>query len=333
MVGVITSSTISPITRHATRWTIACAIAGSMLLAPRAARAWCRTTTAQDFSPETAGHCEDKSPVLFWPSKCLGFNAQRDASAYFDLATTRALVQSMFDVWANADCGLCDPKTPGKPSFSVSDWGPVTCDKVQINDHSGNANIIVYRDAGWLRPDPGGGTLALTTVHFAASGELRDVDLEINTSHQKEGHPIVNADKVIPGTHDLKTIVLHELGHFLGLAHSQEKRHPESVMYYLAREDMLVRSLAPDDRCGICAAFPPDRVARCEDAPYNGLALECEGADAAAERKGCHCSIAGRSGPTEEHHGPLAATATLAMVFGARQALRRVRQKQTRRPR
>ncbi|RVW36531.1 hypothetical protein VitviT2T_003015 [Vitis vinifera] len=51
----------------------------------------------------------------------------------------------------------------------------------------------------------------------------------------------------VPGSHDLETVVTHEIGHILGLAHSQYK---EALMYALI-DDGVIKKLAQDDIDGI----------------------------------------------------------------------------------
>jgi len=48
--------------------------------------------------------------------------------------------------------------------------------------------------------------------------------------------------------HDIETTALHEIGHLLGLAHSED---PQAVMYFSAGAGQLKRALSQDDREGI----------------------------------------------------------------------------------
>ena len=54
---------------------------------------------------------------------------------------------------------------------------------------------------------------------------------------------------------DLENVFAHELGHYLGLAHSTEA---EATMFASAvAGETLKRDLAADDVEGLCAAYPP----------------------------------------------------------------------------
>jgi hypothetical protein len=57
-----------------------------------------------------------------------------------------------------------------------------------------------------------------------------------------------------PDAIDLESLLLHELGHAIGLAHSLR---PEAVMRAGVRQGRLVRSLAEDDVRGVCTLYPP----------------------------------------------------------------------------
>ena len=283
-----------------------------------AASAWCRTTTTQDFvAPPGGNPCDTAGKPLFWSSKCLSFDVQRDASpAQVDLATARATMQAAFDSWTSADCPVdpvtCvgSPHTGLHPSISVRDLGPVTCDQVEYNQTLGNANMIVFRDGTWPHPD-GDVTLALTTVTFSPdSGEIYDADMEINSNPKV--NTVTTGDAHV--VYDLQSIMTHESGHFLGLAHTQAQ-NTTSVMYARYKEGAtFMRHLAEDDVCAICAAYDPKRSTVCEPTPRHGLALTCGGGDTGNTTKGgCHCALVGQDAGLSPYALSLSA---LALVVG-----------------
>ena len=285
------------------RSSVARAIAGAAIVAmlvsaTREARAWCRTTTEEAFEPTTDQPCSIAGSPLFWSSRCVGFSVQRDASPEqgIDLATTRALVKQAFDQWSSADCpadpvACADGDTTGlHPSISVTDLGPVSCDAVEYNQKSGNANIIMFRDAGWPHPD-GDVTLALTTVTFAPdTGEIYDADMEIN-SDPKLNKITVGDEGVV---YDLASILTHETGHFLGMAHTQPGNTASTMYTSYKQGATFMRDISHDDACGICAAYDPTRKTVCDAKPRRGLALGCFGSDEPDPTKGgCHCALVG----------------------------------------
>ncbi len=79
------------------------------------------------------------------------------------------------------------------------------------------------------------------------------------------------------GQVDLDSLVTHEAGHLLGLAHTPDASATMFAGYRRGTIDL--RSLEADDIAGLCAIYPPTRVASsssCE--PRHGYADRC-GAD------------------------------------------------------
>ncbi|MEO7093226.1 MAG: matrixin family metalloprotease [Polyangiales bacterium] len=274
------------------------ALAVALLASTRQASAWCRTTTEEGFEPTPDEPCSTTGSPLFWSSRCVGFTVQRDASPEqsIDLTTARALVKQAFDQWTNTDCPA-DPVTCADgdftgthPSVVVTDLGPVSCDKVEYNQKSGNANIIMFRDAEWPHPDADL-TLALTTVTFAPeTGEIYDADMEINSDPTINKVTIAD-DKVV---YDLQSILTHETGHFLGMAHTQPGNTASTMYTRYKQGATFMRDISRDDSCGICAAYDPSRKTVCDTTPRRGLALGCHGNDMPDTKKvGCHCALVG----------------------------------------
>ena len=262
------------------------------------AGAYCRTAVCGE---EVGKVCEpaqsnDCGIPIFWPSTCIGFSVQRDASAEVSLAATRELVAQAFEAWSNADCGN------GTPSIVASDLGPVSCTEQTFDSETKNANLIVFRDDNWQY---GKSALALTTVTYALdTGEIRDADIELNS--ENAAFTVTDTDVEV----DLLSILTHEAGHFLGLAHTnvadatmQEDYPPRSL---------TLRSLEPDDVSAICAVYPPDREGACEAEPLNGLGDECD--EAASPDDGCECAAPGKPASSPVWVG-LAAMALAAFVL------------------
>jgi hypothetical protein len=268
------------------------------------AAAFCRTTTCDAVNPnadcnyDPVTGCATKGNDLFWPSRCTWFGVQKDGSnkVHISADTFHTLIAAAFAKWEGARC------TGGThPSVGVQDtnelYGPAVCNQQEYNEKAANANVWMFRDDSW--PYPGGSaTIALTTLTIdTISGQILDADVEVNSY----GTPNITTSDTHPGS-DLESIVTHESGHFLGLAHS---RVADSTMYAQYTPTSLdIRTLAPDDEAGICAIYPPaDGVPACpEPEPLSGFSLYCGGVNpltqpVPVDGKSSGCTV-GRSGET-----------------------------------
>lgn len=260
-----------------------------LAIAPRAS-AFCRTTTNSTFVPTSAKPCDDKGDELFWASKCVGYSVNRGASSQVPLATAQQLVAEAFAEWSRHDCSeggaTCGT---GKPSIVARDLGPVDCDEVEHTQGGSNANLIAFRDGVWPHE---GTALALTTVTFRVDGgEIFDVDMEIQSNPSEV--TLATGPTVPAGQYDLRSILVHEAGHFLGLAHTARTNSQATMFESYRPGETFMRDLHADDICGICTAYPSDRVATCNDTPRGGLGNTCGGGD---PDKGCGCTTPGASG-------------------------------------
>lgn len=167
------------------------------------------------------------------------------------------------------------------PSLAAHDLGDVECDATEYNRYSGNANIIMFRRNGWPYPDAST-VLGLTTVTFESkTGIIRDVDIEINATRFE----ITTEDAGV--AYDLQSILTHEVGHFLGLAHSNDL---EATMYAKHKGGSTeLRTLADDDVAGVCLIYPPAAMpGPCDVTPDRGLKPNCgDGTPPPAESSGC----------------------------------------------
>jgi hypothetical protein len=285
------------------------------------AYAFCRTTTAAipaDYLPEDSG-CWTSGLPIWWRNECVGYDIQQNASkqiSYDDAASAIALA---FLKWTSVACPT-DGTTNSRVSIDVRDLGPVACDEVQYNSNAGNQHVIIFRDDSWPHDDSSN-TLALTTVTFdPTTGEIYDADMEINTAQQT----LTLQDPIPADGYDFQSIVTHETGHFLGMAHSQDGRATMFAEY--TRGATWMRNLSVDDVQGICSIYPADDTRTvptsvtpsgsmtadaCDPTPRHGFATTC-----AATPSKCAVSpgIPGRLGGPGFVGGALMAAATISFL-------------------
>lgn len=232
-----------------------------VVLASSGARAFCRTTTQPapaGYNPASIGACwvGDGGPVvdLAWPvGSRIAFSLDASASKQVALSDATRIADQAFAAWNGTPC------PGGGLGVQVYDNGPVSADVAENdcgivscpNTVHDPLHVIVFRDDGWPYNDPVQ-TLALTTVTFGVnSGTIYDADIEINSSDPVD-HPLTTLEPPPAGSYDLQTILTHEAGHFLGLAHATD---PQAIMYAYYTPGSLHPQA--DDVAGICAVYPP----------------------------------------------------------------------------
>jgi hypothetical protein len=196
------------------------------------------------------------------------------------LEQARAVIAQAFATWVGAAC------IGGAPRLVVRELAPVSCDVVEYNRETGNANVILFREQSW--PYAGAQrSLALTTLTFdTRTGAILDADMEINATSVR----LTTSDTDVE--YDLRSILTHEAGHFIGLAHSTERGATMEASY--TARSIAWRALAADDVSAVCAAYPPGVALdpTCDATPRRGLREAC-----GRDRGGCSARGAlGRQG-------------------------------------
>lgn len=231
---------------------------------------------------------------LAWPGSCYHYSLNEAGSDDFAFDELEQLVADAFDTWSAVECSY----------FRFEATPPASVDEQVFNDDKGNVNLLVWRETDDEWPySPA--VIALTSVHYdPATGEIRDVDIEFNGWD----FAFAAADAYPDGTAlvDLPSTVTHEIGHTLGLDHSDDLT--ATMAPYADPGSVFKRTLAADDIDGLCAIYPlgddPDECAE----PLCGLDLTgdstvCELVGPAAQEQDCGCDAVGAGPATGSWRG------------------------------
>lgn len=230
------------------------------------AHGYCRTTTSPAQPDPTV--CPARGVPIAWPTRCGAMRLSPiERPPNLDWSVVQSATRDAAAAWRGIDCG------GGRPSgFDLEILGDVAAaagynvDGVNIN----SINFLSrWADDAFHPPD----AAAVTIVTFGAmSASILDTDTDLNLADFRF---VVGADRT--GA-DLQTILGHEMGHALGLAHSPDRL---SVMWYAVGRGEQRRAPTSDDVAGLCAVYPPrpreacDPEIRRETFYGGGLPLAC----------------------------------------------------------
>jgi len=239
------------------RWLSGLLVALAILVSSPAA-AWCRMTTSLR-RPSVAEPCILPDPAtdppeqfLEWRRPCtaITLSAVRPSNDLSEEDVYAAINRSVA-TWEGVACG-------GAPiGFDIGVLAAQnTCTAPLFRNDGGNTNQIMFID-DWAERGYDLGAFALTTVwHRRSTGEILDVDMEINESRGPyRVCPATGCDGTTDRGVDLENVLTHELGHYLGLAHSTDM---DATMFASAvAGETVKRDLDIDDIAGICEIYPP----------------------------------------------------------------------------
>lgn len=246
------------------------------------AEAFCRSSTCKgkDCKLDEDG-CPADGKKLFWDTSCVGFNfdvqtysgdGEKLYSKKLDPVKASGAIRKAFYEWSSIEC----PDGSGAADMRFVELEEVSCRRSEYNSKGPNVNVVLFQDDLWKYRGEDN-TLAKTTVTFDPNtGQILDADIEINAAINPVTvvDPKDGEDGFDPRVkYDLQSLMTHEIGHFLGIAHSP---YPDATMFASYTQGTVdLRSISDDDREAICAAYPPGRRAFCDPQPRGGLMTEC----------------------------------------------------------
>ena len=236
-----------------------------LLTSASAAHAFVRTPTCYLNQPSHPFRClEGEVPrPIFWPQACVPWELHDQGIATIpDVADLERIVQESFEPWLSADCASIDPVYAGRnPVAAVGPGG---------DPNNFNGNLVLFAEEGWPNAPR---VQALTSVTYRVSnGEIVDADIHVNAQFFTVGEIAPGASD--PSLMDLQNTLTHEVGHFLGLDHTEEATFTggsgewrEATMFATAElGETKKRTIEADDLNGICAIYPrrnDDQECRC----------------------------------------------------------------------
>jgi hypothetical protein len=199
-------------------------------------------------------------PSLAWPTRQVPFSLTNARTSQIDKSLSDSTLSQAFAVWQLlqlapsmvAQCGAL----PGTDLTFVPTAAPASVTWVGYNflDPGHNYNVVLFRDTAWKNAANAGDIIALTTTTYSAkSGEILDADIEFNSA---DFH-FVTANPGDTDT-DLLNTAVHEIGHFVGLAHCGlvSCGHGEVMEPTADHGETLKRLLKCDDRAGMVFKYP-----------------------------------------------------------------------------
>lgn len=184
---------------------------------------------------------------LYWPERRISYMVNEHGCGDVLMSDTIGAIERAFAAWADPPC----------TDIAFDYEGGVASDGTNLTLAEGSPpdgrNLIVWRetwppeDAGMIsRYVPG----ITTLIYEVETGQIMDVDIDLNA----QDFFWTTTDDPGQAATDIQNILAHEIGHLLGLTHSQETA---ATMYENTHQgEMDKRSLHPDDVLGVCTVYP-----------------------------------------------------------------------------
>lgn len=181
--------------------------------------------------------------------------------------TAAQIAQTAFAAWNATNVRSCS--TSWNSSYGGTFSTPSGLSAVAAQDK--NNYVIWLGGSNWVHMTY---ELAITTgTYYTSNNEIFDADMEMNNN-------LSWSTSLAANTYDVESVILHEAGHFLGLAHTGSVGG--AVMYPTVQPATAKRALTTTDEGDVCAVYPPITTAgaqgsACANTVECQSGLVCEG--------------------------------------------------------
>jgi MYXO-CTERM domain-containing protein len=281
--------------RRLVRAACATAVVVPMLLVTGEARAFCRLTACEPSKEKCAkdeNGCPRTGPPLSWRSLPIPYRFHRGGTEKLDMDRVREATRRAFQTWSNVTCNGEKTSLKFEEGSDLPGSHPLTATNPPTFG-------IYFRDDNWPGNDPEESLAQTNQKYGKTNGWIDYSAIEINTTERT--YKLIDSET--EGI-DFQAVVTHEVGHYIGFAHSSVE---SSIMVpsYCQSKDRCgtstdeARALADDDIAAVCALYPPGGIA--------GVAYEDPNATS--------CAVSSRDRDSRSPAVPLATVAALGALL------------------
>lgn len=155
-------------------------------------------------------------------------------------------VQEAYEVWDRSRVACTRWESTFSGTFTTPDGG-------HVPKRDGTRDLVWQGGANWRY---GTGVLGITTSHYGGTGSVVDSDIEMNNRVYTSGtvNWFVGTPPSSGNYYDVESVLSHEVGHWLGLDHTDSAR--QAIMNPSIAPRQVKRALFPPDVNDVCAMYP-----------------------------------------------------------------------------